>query len=917
MRSRELVGTAARRGSLVLAALAAAAVAGPVASAAGLELSRIEDRILDPAAHARITYENTVNVASYQQDGVLTYNGYQYTAWYQNAGAGAGAATSVIARRELPDGDWESAHLDHPLWSNDSHNTIALGVTESDGRLHVTFPTHDAPVRYTRSVPGLLDDPEAFEWSSLLFDSVYTLFPGAEGAPQTFTYPQFENVGSETLVTWRDGITNNGRQAVLRYDNNAAGTWTFLGRFSHNAGGTYSSGSGNSATRYGYIHGFTADPASGDLAVTFSWREQNSAWCTGPLAVGNHDLGYAVSSDAAETWRNNDGDLVATTTLGDSSGTITPFTPGIIVEPIGINKGLINQETQAFDGDGRLHVVTSRVPDEDISGDCVSDFYVERAANARPYHHWRGADGTWHTMQLPFRSGSSGRTKIAFDSDDNAYVVLPDARIVAASAASGWTDWELVFDDPEVENVSETIIDRKGAYGSDLLTIAYQEPPSNEAVCRTNTTSSACASAYRIATFALGSDDPDAPRSTTPEAEPIPFEGYADDVLNLALNRSGIGLPEAYAHQGGFPPSQSGREPKFVNDGDVDTFWVSGPDNPVAGNGPSEEIPVYLGVDLGELHPLGATRMVPRPSFGPTNYTVEVSDEDVPWEDAEDWTEVASVTGAPNGPLTTEFEAVEARHLRLRITGSRDSAGQPPRNTQVAELLVFAGEVEDTTAPETTAALDPASPGPGGTYGGPVAVTLSASDGLGEGASGVDYTAYRVITDGVPGDWVLSENADGAEPFEAAFTVTDLGEHVVVFLSGDLAGNVEATKTVTFAITDEPVTEPPLLTIRGVPRLVKVSKRGKLAKLRFRATNGGGGASGPLTLCVKAPKRKLAVKGKACVSRPSLAPGQTTQRPVKLRVKPKARGKTTKVTLIARGPEVAAQRVLVRVKAKR
>jgi PKD repeat protein len=52
----------------------------------------------------------------------------------------------------------------------------------------------------------------------------------------------------------------------------------------------------------------------------------------------------------------------------------------------------------------------------------------------------------------------------------------------------------------------------------------------------------------------------------------------------------------------------------------------------------------------------------------------------------------------------------------------------------------------DGAAPTTTAALDPASPGPGGRYDGPVTVSLTGDDG--PDGSGVDATQYRV--DGGP-----------------------------------------------------------------------------------------------------------------------------------------------------------------------
>jgi hypothetical protein len=110
--------------------------------------------------------------------------------------------------------------------------------------------------------------------------------------------------------------------------------------------------------------------------------------------------------------------------------------------------------------------------------------------------------------------------------------------------------------------------------------------------------------------------------------------------------------------------------------------------------------------------------------------------------------------------------------------------------------------------------------------------------------------------------------------------------------------------------------DPPEIAVRA-PNVVKVKPRQKLAKLRFRVRNTGDAASGPVRLCVKAPKRKLRLKGRKCVSRPSIDPGQTTQRPVKLRVKPRARGKTTRVRLIARGPGIQNQKQTVRVRVRK
>ena len=69
-------------------------------------------------------------------------------------------------------------------------------------------------------------------------------------------------------------------------------------------------------------------------------------------------------------------------------------------------------------------------------------------------------------------------------------------------------------------------------------------------------------------------------------------------------------------------------------------------------------------------------------------------------------------------------------------------------------------------------------------------------------ASGVASTEYRVNTGGATGDWIESDNTAGDDPFETAFTVADVGDHVVEYRSTDVAGNVEATKSVAFSIAE-------------------------------------------------------------------------------------------------------------------
>lgn len=619
----------------VLAALPAAAHAAPPPNAV-----RLSDEILDPAARGNVTYEGTANVASFQQDGIFTYGDYQYTAWYR------ADRRAVISRRALPGGEWESIELDAFLYADDSHNTIAMAVTPSDGRIHLTYATHASAIRYGRSVPGIVDGD--VPWSSTSFERTRGVIPGAPTAPQSFTYPQFELVQGRMLLTYREGGSNNGRQVLLRYNDDADGTWSSLGRFTSGAG-TYTSPFGTSTSRYAYLHGFGANPVTGDLEISFSWREATSAWCS-PSGLGNHDVGYARSPDGGLTWFNDDGQKIGATGTSDLISIDDPH----VVVPVAINRGLINQETQAFDGGGRLHVMTSSFNDADLAklGGCHTQTYAQRAQYAKPFHHWRDAEGSWHTMELPFYSNSSGRTKLFFDRFDTAYVVLPDGRIAAATARRGWADWRIVFAAEDVDNVSELIMDRQRLERDGVLSVAYQE---------TSATRNA-SSAYRVADFRIMPGKKDRPKATEPEAAPVPYAGSAVTYP----------LATASSAQAAFPPD-------LTVDGSPATFWVSG--GTTAANGLSPERPETLTIEYGRDRDIRQVTVTPRVNYGPRAFAIEARVDGA-------WQRLAEVQQA-NAAATHVVPRTQADAIRLVITASYDAVFAPDTgNVQVAEVAV-------------------------------------------------------------------------------------------------------------------------------------------------------------------------------------------------------------------------------------
>jgi glucose/arabinose dehydrogenase/PKD repeat protein/type 1 glutamine amidotransferase len=195
--------------------------------------------------------------------------------------------------------------------------------------------------------------------------------------------------------------------------------------------------------------------------------------------------------------------------------------------------------------------------------------------------------------------------------------------------------------------------------------------------------------------------------------------------------------------------------------------------------------------------------------------------------------------------------------------------------------------VDDTIPPETDVLLNGAEPV--ASYAGPVEVTLAATDGTGEEATGVASTEYS--TDG--GEPVVAENTAGDDPFVTEFTVSGNGEHTVEFHSADNAdpANVEETQSVTFEIGP---TGPPALDGSVTPRRDSV-KPGKQARFRLRVANVGDSVARNVELCVRAPKRKVSVVGPDCREAPNLGVDASTQ--AQFALKPKRSAAGDRVTL--------------------
>lgn len=71
-------------------------------------------------------------------------------------------------------------------------------------------------------------------------------------------------------------------------------------------------------------------------------------------ASQNHDLAYALSDDLGGTWVNNWNQTIANT---GAAQPIVPASAGITIFGIPKYGGILNQEAQTVDGEGRVHVL--------------------------------------------------------------------------------------------------------------------------------------------------------------------------------------------------------------------------------------------------------------------------------------------------------------------------------------------------------------------------------------------------------------------------------------------------------------------------------------------------------------------------------------------------------------------------------
>jgi hypothetical protein len=385
-------------------------------------------------------YSKLLNGQAYQQNAIMTYNGYQYAVYWNSS------RHVCIYRRNVSTNVAQTLELtDYANTLDDSHNNIMMGICPVDGTIHLSFDHHDTLLNYRKSVDSLALKPASFPWVAANFNAVQHQFNGT--SIHMVTYPRFINAPSgRMLFECRIGQSGYGDAYLWEYDGSTK-VWTTLGKYIN----------GISSNVNPYLFGINY-AKNGRLHVTWCWRAT-------PDASTNQDLYYAYSDDNGRTWRNNAGTQVGTT------GTV-PMTMAMTsckVWTIAQNRGYINQESQSIDSKGRVHVLTSYLPD------ASADYTNFDSARVRvvSYQFYRDTAGVWHRNPLNVLT-KINRGQIAFDSLDNAYAALYNVRLLGATARSGWTDWHMLDSAQNNRFYSEVLMDKEGLLSRNML--SYVNP---------------------------------------------------------------------------------------------------------------------------------------------------------------------------------------------------------------------------------------------------------------------------------------------------------------------------------------------------------------------------------------------------------------------------------------------------------
>ena len=248
------------------------------------------------------------------------------------------------------------------------------------------------------------------------------------------------------LYEYRFGTSGAGDSYLYEYTA-TTGTWAKIGKYID----------GLTLNNNAYLNGIYYDQNS-RLHASWCWRET-------PDPLTNHDVFYMYSDDHGRNWKTHSGAQAGTV----NTSPVSAATTAIKVWTIGQNRGLINQESEAVDSKGGVHILQSYLLDTDPNS---TNFWGDRA-RAYLHHIYKDENGAWQNDVVD--AVSVNRSKIAIDEGDNLYIVAPNYRVYYAAASEKWKKWTALDLSESTSAINEGLIDREMLLNESVLSFAFAQ----------------------------------------------------------------------------------------------------------------------------------------------------------------------------------------------------------------------------------------------------------------------------------------------------------------------------------------------------------------------------------------------------------------------------------------------------------
>lgn len=308
---------------------------------------------LDPAGKRGYS-QTSVNTAIFRKNSIVTHNGIQYIAFYDENGY------LTLGKRELGNTQWTFYLSQYKGNCKDAHNVISIMV-DGEGFLHVAFNHHGSSLNYCRSLrPG-----------SLILGNKEIMV----GRDETeVTYPEFYRLTNGDLIfVYRSGGSGRGNLIMNRYEAKTK-TWQRVQNVLIDGE--------NERNAYWQLYVDNVNT----IHLSWVWRET-------PDVSTNHDLCYARSRDGGATWEKSNGEKYRLPITAENAE---------YVWHIPQDSELINQTGMCADENGNPYIAT---------------YWRDRDSTV-PQYRLVWFDGeTWHMQQVferktPFTLKGGGTKRI-------------------------------------------------------------------------------------------------------------------------------------------------------------------------------------------------------------------------------------------------------------------------------------------------------------------------------------------------------------------------------------------------------------------------------------------------------------------------------------------------------------------------